>query len=287
MMSGAVFGFILARLFRIPLVTTVHNSFDRHSVLMDLADTVVAVSQAEKEALLRRGFAPQGLEVVLNGPNDSPRMEHLDCNTGPAVLERPCVTTVCGLHKRKGVSDLIEAFALAADRYPDWRLYIVGDGPDAEELKSLAQRRCADRVSFLGSVSDPASLLRQSDVFVLASYADPCSLAVAEARFAGCAVVATAVGGTPELLGFGEHGLLVEPGNSPEIAQKLRSLMDDGEELRTWRERARRGADYLVVERVSNDYLRVYERALQSRPIGMIRKAAAVGYLAMRSVWSR
>jgi glycosyltransferase involved in cell wall biosynthesis len=172
---------------------------------------------------------------------------------------------VCGLHSRKGVADLIHAFARAAQSFPRWHLYIVGEGPDRQKLLDLAaDLSLTDRVSFLGSINNPAPLLRAADIFALASYADPCCLAVGEAREAGCAIVATAVGGTPELLEAGTAGRLVAPGAPDEIAAELAMLMADPRILEEWRRRSQQGAEYFRVARVTLDYLKVYEEAIES-----------------------
>lgn len=260
MMAGALVGSVVSRLTGIPLVTTVHNSFDWHSSIMRLGNRIVAVSQAERQALEKRGFPPARLRVVLNGPNLSPRDQRQPSGATAPTLSRPCVTTVCGLHRRKGVLDLLQGFAQASADQPGWTLYIVGDGPDREQLRAQAKElQPAGEVVFVGNVANPKQALDESDIFVLASYADPCSLAVAEARFAGCAVIATAVGGSPELLGRGEHGLLVRPGQPGEIADALRRLMSSPEELRLWRERAAKDAQYLTIARVCQDYERIYD----------------------------
>src|ERR1041384_5598960 len=73
MMTGAVLGFIASKLTRVPLITTVHNSFDRHSALMRLGTRAVAVSSAERNQLVARGYGPDQLDVVLNGPIGTPR----------------------------------------------------------------------------------------------------------------------------------------------------------------------------------------------------------------------
>jgi glycosyltransferase involved in cell wall biosynthesis len=265
MMAGAVFGYICSRASRAPLVTTVHNSFDRHSILMRLGDRVVAVSEAERKSLLARGFDSARLRVVINGPNRSPRENFVVQDAAPSGLkiENPCVITVCGLHKRKGVNDLIVGFSKVAEVVPAWHLYVVGDGPDRKTLIELAScMGLSDRVSFLGSIGSPVEILRQSDIFVLASYADPCCLAITEAREAGCAIVATAVGGTPELLEFGNAGKLVAPGAPDEIAGELRKLMSDPAALEHWRERSSRGREYFNVARVSDDYERIYQEVV-------------------------
>ena len=264
MMAGALVGYAVSRLTGIPLVTTVHNSFDWHSTIMRLGDRIVAVSQAERQALEKRGFPPARLRVVLNGPNLSPRDQQAPAGSPAPAISRPCVTTVCGLHPRKGVLDLLQGFARASAQQPGWTLYIVGDGPDREQLRAQAQDLLpAGAVVFAGNVASPKQVLDASDIFVLASYADPCSLAVAEARYAGCAVVATAVGGSPELLGHGKHGLLVAPGRPDEIADALRRLMSSPEELRIWREKAVKDADYLTIARVCDDYQQVYDEVVR------------------------
>ena len=265
MMAGAAFGKVASLLFRIPLVTTVHNSFDRHSVLMQLGDKVVAVSKAERALLVERGANPKKVEVVSNGPNGSPR-EGRFASIDPEILERirpPFITTVCGLHRRKGVHDLISGFAEIAPVFPEWKLYIVGDGPDRQALVELSKNLHLDtRVIFLGYVKEPREVLNKADIFVLASYAEPFGLATAEARSAGCAIVATEVGGTSELLDFGNAGLLVKPESPKEIAAALSKLMSDPATLQEYKARSKRGSEYYRINRVVEDYDRVYASLL-------------------------
>jgi glycosyltransferase involved in cell wall biosynthesis len=265
MMAGAVFGKTASMLFRIPLVTTVHNSFDRHSFLMRLGDKVVAVSNAERALLIERGYNPKKVEVVLNGPNGSPRegrFEKIDSKVLDGIRP-PFITTVCGLHRRKGVQDLIAGFAEIASRYPAWKLYVVGDGPDRQALIELSKSlNIADQVIFLGYVKNPHEILSKADIFVLASYAEPFGLATAEAREAGCAIVATSVGGTPELLDFGKAGVLVKPESPKEIAAALSKLMSDPVALQAFRASSKSGSEYYRVGRVVEDYAKVYTSLL-------------------------
>jgi glycosyltransferase involved in cell wall biosynthesis len=265
MMAGAVLGKIASVLFRIPLVTTVHNSFDRHSTLMKLGDKIVAVSRAERDLLVERGYNPKKVELVVNGPNGSPREGRFEKIDGKILdaIQPPFITTVCGLHRRKGVQDLIAAFAEVASAHPAWRLYVAGDGPDRQALIELSKKlNLADQVVFLGYVKNPAEILSKADIFVLASYAEPFGLATAEARQAGCAIVATSVGGTPELLDFGKAGVLVRPESPKEIAAALDRLMSDPIELQTFKDRAKNGSEYYRVDRLVEDYGKVYASLL-------------------------
>jgi glycosyltransferase involved in cell wall biosynthesis len=265
MMAGAVFGKIASILFRIPLVTTVHNSFDRHSMLMRLGDKIVAVSNAERTLLIGRGYNPKKVHAVLNGPNGSPRagrFQKIDSEVFN-LIRPPFITTVCGLHRRKGVQDLIAGFAKIATEHPAWKLYVAGDGPDKHALIDLSKSlNIADRVIFLGYIKDPGEILSKADIFVLASYAEPCALAIAEAREAGCAIVATSVGGTPELVDFGKAGVLVKPKSPTDIATALSNLMSDPAALLAFQANSKNGSEYYRVGRVVEEYSKVYASLL-------------------------
>lgn len=265
MMSSAVVGWIASRYAGVPLVTTVHNSFDPHSVLMRLGDRIVAVSEAERKALLKKRFPESRLVAVLNAPDQSPREAFMD--DGRTVpIENPCIVAANALHRRKGVFDLIEACARLFDQAPAWKLYVAGEGPDRAALEAQVHSLGLNgRVIFLGFLPSPRPLMKQADIFVLASYADPCSLAVGEARAAGCAIVGTAVGGTPEMLRFGKAGRLVEPGNVNQLTAALRSLMVDPMERARLRQAALDGASVFHVQRLLQDYAQVYQDAQSQR----------------------
>ena len=258
MMSSAVLGFAVSKLVGAPLVTTMHNSFERHSVLMRLGKVVVAVSEAERRLLLSRGYPSRSVVTVLNGADGSPREAIQADDIGP--LARPCVVTLSGLHQRKAVGDVIAAFAEVHPEFGDWHLNIIGWGPDRERLEAIVDDLgLNDSVHFLGSTVAPRPLLQEADIFASASLADPCPLAVAEARAAGCAIVATAVGGVPEILEHGGAGQLTPASDPPAMAAAFRALMADPDALATWRARAQRGAEYFTVQRMTADYTRVYQ----------------------------
>jgi glycosyltransferase involved in cell wall biosynthesis len=267
MMSSALIGFLASKLSGVPLVTTVHNSFDRHSVLMRLGRKVVAVSEAERERLLSQGYGEDQLVAVMNAPSNSPR-EAFMRDDRELAIESPCIVAVNGLHRRKGVFDLIAACIEVFKEFPEWKLYIAGEGPDSESLEQQSKAAgISDRVIFLGLLVTPRPLLEKADIFVLASYADPCSLAVGEARAAGCAIIATAVGGTPEMLEFGRAGRLVPPGDPTRLAAELRGLMLDEGVRKELRAAALEGADIFDVCRLVGDYDHVYREARRSGPM--------------------
>jgi len=263
MTAGAALGYLASRLTGIPLVNTMHNSFDPQSIVMRLGDKVVAVSQAERTNLIKRGYKPHNVAVVLNAPSKTPRDTFMT-NPHEITLDRPCITMICALHRRKGVFDVINAFATLAPDFPDWRLYIAGEGPDSDELqRQAASLGLAGRVSFLGFVSDPKPLFAQLDIFVLASYADPGSLSIGEARAHGCAIIATAVGGTPEMLEYGAAGRLVSPGSPEQIAVQLRDLMQNPNARQTLKAAALSGSNSFEARHLVDRYDTIYRELLE------------------------
>lgn len=278
MMSSALIGYAASKLSGVPLVTTVHNSFDPHSRLMRLGRKVVAVSRAEEASLLTQGYSEEQLVSVMNAPFNSPREEfmretHMKDNY--PVIESPCIVAANGLHRRKGVFDLITACAEVFPSQPEWKLYIAGEGPDREALEALAKSLgIAQRVIFLGFVPAPGPLLKQADIFVLASYADPCSLVIGEARGAGCAIVATSVGGTPEMLEFGRAGRLVSPGSPAELATELQILITDDKARTRLRAASLQGSEIFNVQRLLEEYATVYRAAGSARQRSTVTKAS-------------
>jgi glycosyltransferase involved in cell wall biosynthesis len=142
--------------------------------------------------------------------------------------EAPLVGTVGRLAEVKQQGVLIRAFAQTLPAFPTARLVLVGDGPLSAELKGLAASLgLGGAVLFAGYRPDPERFLAAMDVFVLPSRAEAMPLVIPEAWAAGLPVVASRVGGIPELVENGKTGLLVEPGDVDGLAARLRYLLAD------------------------------------------------------------
>jgi glycosyltransferase involved in cell wall biosynthesis len=264
MVAGALMAYGLKLFSKFILVTTVHNEWQRSAILMGVGDRVIAVSSSVRDSMKDRGISDAKLRIVRNGPLGSPRRR--GAVTEKILLRRPAIITIAGLYRRKGISDLILAFERVASAHPSASLYIVGDGPHREEFVALANAsQVCDRISFLGFLADPRSVLCQADIFVLASHSEPFGLVLAEAREAGCAVVGTSVGGIPEVLEKGGAGILVEPRNPDALADVLTRLLADRQMLQHWREQSRKDLEWLTCARSAQDTMRVYSDALVDR----------------------
>ncbi|MCF2145956.1 glycosyltransferase family 4 protein [Desmonostoc muscorum LEGE 12446] len=254
-------GVLLARLFqnRYALVSTVHNEFQRASVLMGLADRVIAVSQAVRDSMARRGVPENKLRVVCNGTLGSPRNRQIR-DYQPLMLQRPAIATVAGMYQRKGIAELIAAFEQIASNFPQAHLYLVGNGPDKQLFEAQARATSvAKRIHFEGFQPEPQRYLKSCDIFVLASHRDPCPLVLSEAREVGVAIVGTQVDGIPEALDNGQAGLLVPVKDSQALAGVLVQLLSNADMLQEWKYRANQNLERLSVARVHQETLAVYD----------------------------
>jgi glycosyltransferase involved in cell wall biosynthesis len=260
MMTSALLAWPVCKSTGIPLVTTVHNEFQKSSILMGIGTRVIAVSEEVGRSMQKRGIPKSRLNVVLNGTIGSARFEGKDRT--PRRLDSPAIIFVGGLHPRKGLPDLFAAFDNVHKRNPASRLYIVGDGPHRDEYtKLVSSMDSASAVTFMGGQDDPFPFLLGADIFVLPSHADPAPLVLSEAREAGCAIVATAVDGIPQLLEQGQAGILVPAHDPAALSAAICSLVDDPKTLQQWKEKSQFNVDHLRIERVARETLEVYAAA--------------------------
>nr|CRH08076.1 Putative GT4 [Candidatus Magnetococcus massalia] len=140
------------------------------------------------------------------------------------------IVTVGRLWSVKDHSNLLQAAQLLQD--PAARVIIVGDGPEQASLQQqIAQLELGGRVELLHGVEDVATLLPGADLFVLPSMAEGTPLTLLEAMAAGLPVVATGVGGVPDLVVVDETGLLVPPREAPALAAALNHYLEHPELL--------------------------------------------------------
>ncbi|MEO6208980.1 MAG: glycosyltransferase, partial [Gemmatimonadaceae bacterium] len=261
MMKGAVIGRLAIAGTRARLVTTVHNSWQRHANIMRLGHRVIAVSDAVRNDMISRGVPASRIETVLNGTIGTARRP-AGTPPVPVTLEHPNVVTVAGMYVRKGIGDLIEATVMIRERVPNVKMYLLGDGPDRAHFEQFARDRgVSASVVFLGFRADAELVMKQADVFVLASHADPNPLVIPEARAAGLPIVATRVDGIPESLDGGDAGLLVPPHAPDALANAIAGLLLSPGQRDRLRVATSRNLERLTVRRMAGETLDVYRRA--------------------------
>ncbi|WP_437484461.1 glycosyltransferase [Sorangium sp. So ce1014] len=194
-----------------------------------LTDRVVAVSDdARAVALEVERVDPAKVVTILNGV-DTDVFRPGDAGAARARLGVPAsgyhVGCVARLSPEKDHATLLAAFARLREVRPDAHLSLIGDGPLRPALEQQAARLgLGGAVTFTGTRGDVAELLPAFDVFALASLTEGISLTLIEAAAAGVPIVATRVGGNPEILEEGETGLLVAPGAPETLAAALEAV---------------------------------------------------------------
>jgi sugar transferase (PEP-CTERM/EpsH1 system associated) len=244
-----------------------------------LVDHYVTVSKNLERYLIERiGIAPSRITAICNGVDVnrfSPTMERPDHALPPGWCAdtRFVVGTIGRIQPVKDQALLVRAFARLVAVRPELhvrlRLAIVGDGPLLPYLRALAQSLgIADSTWFPGGLDNIPEVLRLFDVFVLPSLNEGISNTVLEALASGVPVIATRVGGNPEIVDDGRYGRLFPPGDEATLAGLLAAYVDDAGLRDAHAAAARRAA----VERFSLGimvarYRALYESLLDRAPL--------------------
>jgi glycosyltransferase involved in cell wall biosynthesis len=287
-----LFAALAGRLARVPVVAVAKRNVDAFEsprqvrvqrLTLGLATHVTAVSEAVADSAVALGVSRSRITVIPNGV-DVGRF------AAPAPVEEArrllgagadrLLGSVGCLAPRKDQGTLLEALALLDRDGRAFRAALVGEGPERSALEARAAALgLAERVRFMGERTDVERLLPGMDVFVLSSREEGIPNALLEAMAAARPCVATAVGGTPEVLRDGETGWLVPAGSPPALARALEEALARPDEARRRGEAAQRAvrAD-MSIEAMVRRHEDFYERAAGSRT-GQGRGAPSVAYV--------
>jgi glycosyltransferase involved in cell wall biosynthesis len=214
-----------------------------YRLTLPLTQKIVNISSGEMALLRAENVSPAKMAVIHNGIDSEVFFPASTCDDhgGSSVDDRPRVVgCVAFLTQRKGINYLIAAFRQVVDRYPQACLQIVGDGEERPALqRQIAALGLERRVTLLGNQTGIPRLMNGFDIFVLPSVWEPFGLVIAEAMACGKPVVATNVGGIPEIVEHNRTGILVPPAAVAPLAIALEVLLEDGR-LRTEMGRAGR-----------------------------------------------
>lgn len=198
---------------------------------MRLADRIVSVSNGYRNYLVKKGLPENKIKVVQNAIN-APKMnpgdhEIINKRQSLGFSQTDFLLATAGrLSPEKAQRNLVIAFEKIQPNHPDTHLLIIGDGPLLGELNGLVEDRSIKQVHFLGFRKDMDQIMSAIDLFVLPSLTEGLPNVVLEAFAAKIPVVATRVGGVPEIVTNNISGFLCEPGDPENLAEALdRALM--------------------------------------------------------------
>lgn len=277
-----VIAWCVAKLYRVPIITTLHGwignrTKDRLMIALDKRvlrafDRVIAVSAPIFETLRASGVSSDRLRLLHNAiVVDNYRRTGQQCYLTTLVgrpIARPVITTIGRLSAEKGHADLIDALSILAARGARVTAVLVGDGPERAALQEQARTLGLEaQVHFPGYHVETARILEDTDLMVLPSHTEGLPNVALEAHAMEVPVLATRVGGTPEVVIDRETGRLVEPRSPSALADALADFLSAPS---PWQDMARRGRKLVETQ---------FDFAMRTR-----RLEAIYAELAMRNV---
>jgi glycosyltransferase involved in cell wall biosynthesis len=242
-----------------------------------LFDRVLAVSDEVRSYCLNHDrLRPEKVETLYNGID----VDELSANaTEYDAREQfalpptaPVISTLANVRAVKGLDVLVQAAALVCGEFPN-AMFLIGGSVLEPELYSgllslVASLRLDKNVRFLGNVSNPAPLLRASDLFCLPSRSEGFSNALVEAMASGLACVATRVGGNAEALGEGTSGYLVASEDARALADRIVRLLRNPELRREMGRAARRSVEErFSMQAMMSRLMNVYDELLELKHV--------------------
>ncbi len=226
--------------------------------------SIHAVSFDLKQHMIDSGFPPDRIQVIHNGIDAGAAISDEQIAAARAALGATegilALGTVARLDAVKDLETMLRAVAILHGRWPTMRLWVIGDGQERNRLETVAaQLGIAGVVRFAGHRDDVRHLLPGLDVYVNSSISEGISLTLLEAMAAERPVVATRVGGTPEVVEHEVTGLLA-PSRQPEVlADAIDRLLSSGDFRRSLGTASRRRVErHFSLDRMVADYINVY-----------------------------
>lgn len=233
------FAIMAARQNKIPLIVTEHDPFSLNwpkSIYKKWANQKVAkmitVSHANQkmleeiypEMIGRLTTIHNGIEKFTSiSESKRQQIRRAIFNAGP---ETKVILGVGTLHERKGYKYLIAAYAKIHKDFSNSRLVIAGEGPERDSLENLIKNlNLSDKVFLIGQSENVPDLMQSADLMVLPSLKEAFGLVILEAMQAGLPIIASQVGGIPEIISSSGIGLLIEPANKNELVKALTKLL--------------------------------------------------------------
>jgi 2-deoxystreptamine N-acetyl-D-glucosaminyltransferase/2-deoxystreptamine glucosyltransferase len=235
--------------------------------VINLADFIIGRSQASLAGLRELCGADRPAAVVPNAVMAAPST--LDVDSPERPPGEPVVVTAIGrLSPEKGLQHLCEAMKLLQDEGAAVRLVLAGDGPLLRPLQErVASWGLRDKFHFTGAFDEIAPIMRATHIVAHPTLNDGRSVSVLEAMAWGKPVVASRIGGVPELIEHGVSGLLVPPADPPALARALKQLALDPAARRRMGQAARRKflEGEFSQENMVNQTLAIYRQVIQAK----------------------
>lgn len=247
-----------------------------------LSDKFIVNSQALKNFIIEKMKTPaKKIEIIYNGIDFSnlPKVENKNkCQELGYREEDILIGTVGRLHKQKGIEFFIKAIKIitqapspctkkwggASPITQSLKFLIIGDGPERKNLQSeICDLQLENKVQLFGWRTDVLEIISILDIFVLPSLWEGTPNVILEALAYGKPVVATKVGGVPEIIEDGKNGLLVEPANAKKLAEAIIWMLENPEKAKEMGEKGKKKVEnFFPIDKMVKETERIYDKLL-------------------------
>lgn len=256
-----VWGRLLGRLTHTPCIVASCRGqgnvrLQHERFLWHLAHSLVCDAKSIEDALLALGMPKQNLHYIPNGVDTDFFAPALQQVTAPEIL---CVGRMV---EEKDHATLLKAFTIVQKRLPAARLHLVGDGPLLQQMQErVAVQNMTSSVILHGSSAQVREHMRAAQLFVLSSVSEGTPNALLEAMACGLPVVATRVGGIPDLVQDAVHGVLIQPRDYNALAAAMLRILENPEDAMRM---GRAGREHVIQTRSLCAAARQYESVYTS-----------------------
>lgn len=250
--------FMLKKEFDVPTVVTVHGQDFQSTIhlgekcrnrlcqVLSGTDKIITVSNKLKNIVKDQAFSSK-ISVINNGIDLGECTYMSSANNNKANIKK--IISVSNLKKTKGIDINIKALSHLAQKYPELKYYIVGDGEERLNLENLVTSlNLQDKVVFLGKLAHPEALsqMGEADIFCLPSWQEGFGVVYIEAMAQGVPVIGVQGEGIEDVITHGSNGLLVRPHSVEDVVEVLETLISDPVYAKSLAEKGR--------EKVRNEY---------------------------------
>lgn len=281
--GGNLYGSVVGKMLGLPVICTLHNEFimpgsvehfsgAKMFIIRNLASRMVIVAEYMRSDYLYKGKIPsQKMVLIYNGVSPQKNDSSFDIDDFKTQIDYRAgdilIANIANLRPPKGHLILIEAAARVLREIPRAKFLLIGEEGDGKIKSAIIDRvnalGIADRVKLLGFRKDVSQVLRHVDIFLLSSISEGLPVSVVEAMRAGLPVIATTVGGLPEVVKDSESGFLVKPGDPESLAEKISVLCKDDSQRRHMGQKGSGiASQYFSLDIMIKKYQNLYEELI-------------------------
>jgi len=279
------YGFLAADSANIPIVTTEHDPFQLNFLkdtfkkfTLNKVSKIITVSE-ENAKVLKKLYPKHSkkIAVIHNGLDliwwqsqllrfTSEDRKEVKEKTFRAKEDTLIITTIAELHERKGLKYLVEAMPALIAEFPNIKLIVIGEGNERPNLEQLVKKHhLENHIILLGRQKEIPKLLKSSDIFVLPSLREAFGLVITEAMLIPLPVVATKVGGIPEIVIDKKTGFLVPPADTIALSKALKTLIGDPKKRTSFASNSfTRVIKNFDAKRMAEEYGKIYDSIIYS-----------------------